>query len=139
MTTIDAPHGIILWAGNGSEVQRMDFPEDAEGNFTEPVFEGDMDAALYLAEHTEARWLVYYDVVSRDKPESPTYNPWAVHAFTTREEAVDHGLHGAAPGAFCWDGRKGAPPEHWRKPSNGFSIHPEAEAWVGSKGQVITR
>jgi hypothetical protein len=101
----------IHWMGPGSEVQREDVPESRG----EPVYEGDMEAALAVARETDCHWLSYAPQLEDE--------PWLVLAHSG-PEAAEKDARSYDVGSFAWDGRLGAPPEH---PSGvGFAPHPES-------------
>ncbi|MBJ7469670.1 MAG: hypothetical protein JHD16_00130 [Solirubrobacteraceae bacterium] len=81
----------IHWAGPGTEVQRAD---------DDSTYPGDMEAALAVAEHTDARWLLY--------SEQPG-EPWAVVAHSNLPAAIDEYRERLADGltVFLFDGRRG--------------------------------
>jgi hypothetical protein len=106
---LDAPG--VLWAGDGTQVQRVDCPDDGRA----PLFPGDMEAAVFLAGTTAARWLAYF-------PQHDD-NPWEVRAFVSRDDAGEAVMDAYDVGAFAWDGRAGLPPEQ-----PGYAPHPDAYA-----------
>lgn len=81
----------IHWAGPGTEVQRAD---------DDTTYPGDMEAALAVAEHTDARWLLYRE--QRDEP-------WEVVAYEDIHAAMAAYRDCLAneQTTFLFDGRRG--------------------------------
>jgi hypothetical protein len=100
----------VFWDGVcGSPIERLDDPEGAAAEIgwsgPVPAMEGDMDAALLVARHSDARYLAYFEY---DDAVAPS---WEVTAYRCRDEAEDDVAQFAGEWsmAFVFDGRTQVP------------------------------